>query len=109
MAWLRQLVRSLSFRLNLWYILIFGLSGAVLLVCTYIALANAIERKDREVLLAQLKEYAAIYNSRGLIGLKHWLDANNAGESPKTRFFVRWISAAGETVHLATQIGRAHV
>jgi signal transduction histidine kinase len=64
---------SFGFRLNLWYALIFCVSAASLSFVFYWIASIAIERKDREVVEAQLKEYAAVFNSRGVEGLRSYL------------------------------------
>ena len=81
--------RSLGVRLGLWYALVFGVSGAGLFVLAYYLLAAAIGAKDREVLQARLREFAAIYQSDGPAGLQH---AARMEEGGKT-FFVRLVTA----------------
>ncbi len=58
-------MRSITFRLNLWYALTFLLSVAVLFVALYFLVAAAVQRQDREIVEARLKELAAIYNNGG--------------------------------------------
>ncbi len=88
---LSQLRRNLGFRLNLWYALIFAASSLSVYVLLYYALAATIENKDREVLDARLKEYAAVYQAGGLPALQRWLFRDDAAETQRT-FFVRVIS-----------------
>jgi heavy metal sensor kinase len=56
---------SLTFRLNLWYAFVFILSAAILFLLTYYLLSVIIERKDREVLQARLKELSVLYEHGG--------------------------------------------
>lgn len=63
---LRRLGRSLGFRLNLWYALLFVASSGVLFALLYLLLAAAAERQDLEVLDAKIKEYGAIYQAGGI-------------------------------------------
>jgi len=65
-------------------------SSFALLGVAYYLLTAAIGRKDREVLEARLREYAAIYNGGGLAGLRNAVQQE--GERPRT-FFVRLVSA----------------
>ena len=65
----RRRFRSFSFRLNLWYTLIFTASAASLFGVVYGLLSVAIDRNDREVVQARLNEFAAVYNSRGPHGM----------------------------------------
>jgi len=81
--------RSVGVRLGLWYALVFGLSSAGLFVLAYWLLAAAIGAKDREVLQARLREFAAIYQSDGPAGLQH---AARMEEGGKT-YFVRLVTA----------------
>jgi signal transduction histidine kinase len=83
-----RLGRTLSFRLNLWYAAAFIVSACLLYSLLYFILSLAIERKDREVMEARLKEYSAIYQSGGMPGLFAWV--KNSGESRRLKdFFVR--------------------
>src|SRR5437870_2843521 len=85
---LKDVARTISFRLNLWYASIFIATAAVLFVLSYLLLSIAVERKEREVLEAQLKEYAAIYQSSGLNALQNWVVRSSAATRQKS-FFVR--------------------
>jgi len=67
---LNNLLRSFAFRLSLWYALIFALSTAVLLALVYYLVGIAFQRKDQEVILAQLKEYATVYQAGGAGALR---------------------------------------
>ena len=103
---LKNFLQSLSFRLSLWYALIFMVSASVLFAVSYVLLSASIERKDREIVEARAREYAAIYASSGVIGLRSWLGS----ESERTqKLFIRivtpiqtvaFISAPEEWVHL---------
>lgn len=82
--------RTLSFRLSLWYALIFTASAAVLFFISYLLLSASIERKDREIAEARAREYAAIYQSSGVNGLRNWLARNESAQPQK--LFVRIVS-----------------
>ena len=96
---LDHLGRKFSFRLNLWYTSIFTLSACALFLLLYVLLSAAIGRKDREVIEAHLKEYAAIYESGGARALNNWLynTQNAKGQKP---FFVRVVSPRNTEVLL---------
>ena len=83
---LLHLKRSFSLRLNMWYALVFCLSTAGLFGLVYYLLAAAIEQKEREVLLARLKEYAAIYQTRGALAMQNWIARDNASPEEKSLF-----------------------
>lgn len=88
---IKSLARSTWFRLSLWYASIFTASTAILFVLVYVLLSVILERKEREVLEAQLKEYAVVYTSRDAAGLRRWIESSQDPEKQKT-FFVRLIS-----------------
>jgi len=81
--------RSFAVRLTLGYAMIFTLSAVVLFGLLYVLLASALERKDREVIDARLKECAAVYSSGGLPALRKLVQLNSTDESKSKSFFVR--------------------
>lgn len=90
-AWKPRWFRSFAFRLNLWYTLIFSASAACLFLVIYGLLSVAIDRNDREVVQARLSEFAAIYNTRGLEGLRRYLFPLE--KSPgQERFFIQVVT-----------------
>jgi signal transduction histidine kinase len=84
---LRNFPRSLAVRLNLWHACIFIASSSALFGLLYFFLAQAIERKDREVTDSKLREFSVIYQSRGVPGLRSYLSQNE--ELRRRPFFVR--------------------
>src|SRR5690348_13700131 len=71
---LNRLRRNIGVKLGLWYAVIFALSSAALFMLAYYLLAAALGSKDREVLVAQLKEAATVYESGGLSALRSWVE-----------------------------------
>ncbi len=88
---LNRFGRTISFRLNLWYAVIFTVSACTLFLVLYFLLFAAIERKDREVIQAKWKEYSTVYAAGGLPALKRSIDAAPESGAQKP-FFVQWIS-----------------
>src|SRR5258708_26946684 len=84
---LNQASRSISFRLNLWYASIFTISAAILFVLLYYLLSGAVERKDREVIEAKVKEYGTVYQSSGAQGLRSWIERSQEARKQRS-FFV---------------------
>ena len=74
---LNNLLRNFAVRLSLWYALIFALSTVVLLALVYYPVGSAFQRKDREIVLAQLKEYATVYQAGGSEALRARASQNN--------------------------------
>jgi signal transduction histidine kinase len=81
--------RNIGVRLGLWSAFVFALSCVALLTLAYYVLAAAVGGKDREVLQARLREYAAVYANGGLGGLR---DAIRQDEGGQKTFFVRLVS-----------------
>jgi signal transduction histidine kinase len=91
-------MRSLTFRLNVWYAVVFLVSTGVLFPALYFLVTAAVQRKDREIVEARLKEATAIYQSGGRSALGTWARANEArGE----KLFVRVVSRWNEVVFLS--------
>ncbi len=82
--------RNIGVRLGLWYAFIFALGSFALLALAYYLLAAAIGSKDREVLKARLREFAAIYENRGIVSLRNAIQSEQGGQRA---FFVRVVSA----------------
>ena len=87
---LRRARRNIGIRLGLWHAAVFALGSIVLLAAAYFLLARAIGSKDREVLQARLREYAAVYENGGLPRLRHAIQQDAGGG--KT-CFVRLVNA----------------
>ena len=88
-----RLRRNIGVRLGLWYAFIFAVSGVGLLALAYYLVAGAIGQKDREILEARLREYAAIYGGGGLSALRATLDQE--GDSRQS-YFVRLLNGGDE-------------
>lgn len=88
--------RSLAFRLNLWYACIFALSAGALFVASYFLVAAAVQRKDRELVEARLKELAVVYQSGGASALRSWTarGAEKSGEQLFVRVVTQWNEVA---------------
>lgn len=91
--------RNVGLRLGLWYAFVFACSSIGLLAIAYYLLTAAIGSKDRELLQARLREYAAVYDASGLRGLRNTLQEE---EGNQKTFFVRvvntWNDVALENV-----------
>ena len=93
------MTRSITFRLNLWYALTFLMSVAVLFVALYYLVAAAVQRQDREVVEARLKEIAAIYNSGGTALLRNWVQRSE--DVKREKIFLRVVSRQNEALFLS--------
>lgn len=89
---LREFTRTISFRLNLWHAAMFLLSTGILFVLLYFLLSDAIDRKDRDVIQARLREYVAVYENGGIPALRDWTTRVNEARK-QHMFFVRVVTS----------------
>jgi signal transduction histidine kinase len=87
----RKLFRSFAFRLSLWYALVFAVSAGVLLLLVYYLVASALQRKDEEIIVSKLKEYATVYVAGGLPALQSVATHEN-NPSDERSFYVNLIT-----------------
>jgi signal transduction histidine kinase len=85
---LNRLGRTISFRLNLWHAAIFTVSACLLYVVLYFLISVGIERQDRDILQAQLKEYSAAYSAGGVPALREFIRLSDASKKQEP-YFVR--------------------
>jgi signal transduction histidine kinase len=84
---LNRLGRTISFRLNLWHASIFTASACLLYVVLYFMISLGIERQDRDIIQAQLKQYSAAYAAGGVPNLREFIRLSDASKNSE-RFFV---------------------
>lgn len=96
---LNPLRRSIGVRLSLWYALIFTVSSGALCLFAYYLLAAALESKDREVLAAQLKEVATVYEAEGAAGLRAWMRGQS--QSVQQTMFLRLVNRLNQVTFLS--------
>jgi signal transduction histidine kinase len=87
----RNLFRSFAFRLSLWYALVFTVSAGALLLLVYYLVATALYNKDQEIIVAKLKEYAAVYMAGGLPALQSVATKEN-NPSDERSFYVSLVT-----------------
>lgn len=86
-----KLLRSLAFRLSLWYAFIFVIGTSALLVLVYYLVALEFKGKDKEIIVAKWNEYAAIYQAGGADALTSVATQENNPANDKS-FYVNLIS-----------------
>jgi signal transduction histidine kinase len=96
---LRDLLRSFSLRLNLWYAAIFTLSAEILFGLLYLLLASALEHKDHEVIEARLRACAAVYDTGGVEALQSFVQRSRDTDRSRS-FFVRVAGQSGNVLLL---------
>ncbi len=62
--------KTVTFRLTLWYILIFGLLTFVVFLVAYLYLVSYLQRQVENELLSSIKEFASLYKTDGLDALR---------------------------------------
>jgi signal transduction histidine kinase len=86
-----NLLRSFAFRLSLWYALLFIISTSAVLVLVYYLIGLEFQGKDKEIILAKLNEYAAIYQAGGPQALVRVAHQENNPSDPKA-FYVNLVT-----------------
>ena len=66
---LRQIRKTLSFRLTIWYAAIFISSSLILFALTYYLVSSTIRAYDQKVVQAKISEYALVERTDGLPAL----------------------------------------
>ena len=97
---LERLARSFTFRLSCGYAALFTLSAVILFGLLYLLLASTLQRKDREVIEARLRECAAVYDNGGLAALQDLVQRSRDSNKDKS-FFVRLAGERGSVLLLA--------
>jgi signal transduction histidine kinase len=95
--WTDRLRYALSFRLALWYGVLFVVSAAVLVGLTYLLLARSLETSDHEAIRSTLERYATEYRSAGLAGLNREIGVDRLAGRHE-RLFVRVVSGSAEAI-----------
>ena len=90
-----KVFHTLTFRLTLWYALIFAISSVAILVFVYLMLAKSTEQRIDQLLLSEVKEFKDLYRSQGVekIGSEFSREAEIDGTD---RIFFRLLSSDGK-------------
>ncbi len=81
-AWRRRLTDTIGLRLAFWYAAVFVISTCTVGILGYELLATSLIRRDHELLQVKLAEYAARYESGGLMALSNAVNADQAAGEP---------------------------
>ena len=94
---LNQLSRSVAVRLSLWFTALFAIGFTAVFALLYVLLGRQLEARESEALQLRLRQYADIYEARGVQGLDERIAEDSA--TPHVRsLFVRLISQRGDVV-----------
>ena len=97
---LERLARSFTLRLSFGYATLFTLSAVILFGMLYLLLASTVQRKDREIIEARLRECAAVYANGSLAALQDLVQRSRESDKDKS-FFVRLAGQRGSVLLLA--------
>jgi len=92
----RRIWKTISFRLTVWYSLLFVASSLALFGLAYVLLPSSLQRIDHEEIQSELNDYATVFQSEGLDTLMEELEADRA-EGDES-FLVRLADAQNNTV-----------
>jgi signal transduction histidine kinase len=102
--WTDRLRYALSFRLALWYGVLFVVSAAALVGLTYLLLARSLEASDHQAIQSTLERYATEYRSGGLAGLNRAIGVDRLAGRHE-RLFVRVVGASAEAIFFNIPVG----
>jgi len=89
--------RSVAVRLSLWFTALFSIGFSAVFALLYVLLGRQLEARESEALQLRLRQYADIYEARGVTGLDERIDEDSA--TPHVRsLFVRLIAQRGNVV-----------
>ncbi len=90
-----KVFHTLTFRLTLWYALIFAISSVAILAFVYFMLAKSTEQRIDQLLLSEVKEFKELYQAQGVekIGSEFSREAEIDGTD---RIFFRLLSSDGK-------------
>lgn len=89
----------IGLRLASWYAAVFVATSLAVMVLTYILLASSLAQRDREIVLATLREYSQRYTEGGLPSLTRAVEAERSGRQEP--LFVRVVRGGSELLLLS--------
>ncbi len=92
--------RSVSFRIAVWYSILFSLSALLVIGIFYYLLSSYVNHKDRQILHAKLDEYISQYNEGGIPALDRAILKDREIDK-RVSFFVRVAGRDNATVFLS--------
>ncbi len=96
---LSRMRRSVSFRIALWFSIVFPLSSFLVIGIFYFLLSSYANHKDRQILHAKLDEYVSQYTEGGVRSLDRAIQKDR-GKDKRVTFFVRIAGKDNATLFL---------
>lgn len=97
---LNRMRKSISFRITIWYSILFPLSSILVFGLVYFLLSSYANGKDREILRAKLEEYVSEYQSGGTRTLRQEIRSDRKRDK-RISFFVRIADRDNATLFLS--------
>ncbi|MDR3554424.1 MAG: hypothetical protein P4L55_06705 [Syntrophobacteraceae bacterium] len=97
---LSRMRRSVSFRIAVWYSIIFPLSSLLVIGIFYFLLSSYVNHKDRQILHAKLDEYISRYKEGGIPALNRAIRKDRENDK-RVSFFVRIAAKNNSTIFLS--------
>ncbi len=92
-----SLFRTVTFRLTLWYVALFGMLLFVVFLVIYIVLTSGLGQRTDEYLLSTAKEFEALYSTDGIEALRAEFQRESESKGIK-RVFYRFFSPQQEVL-----------
>jgi heavy metal sensor kinase len=86
-ARINKLRHTLAFRLTLWYALVFVISASIVFVTFYVLITRMMQQRIDDDLLAQSKEFAAVYALQGAMMLQRTAALQSQAAGEKKMFY----------------------
>jgi len=96
---LRNITRTLGFRVGAWYSAIFIGSSALLFILAYLFLGATLRAQDYEEIQLELREVQTLYDIGGVTALNRYVD-QLGGERRSRPLFIRVADRANHTRHI---------
>jgi heavy metal sensor kinase len=99
MFWKREIkfLRTTTFRLTLWYLVVFSALSVAVFLVVYVSLALRLQEQTDNELLDESKEFAALYREHGVKALQVEF-AREAGSRGTGRVLFQLLSSNGESL-----------
>jgi signal transduction histidine kinase len=96
-SWRRRFTGTLGLRVAIWYAGVFLVSTTTIGLLAYFTLATSLERRDHDLLLVKLAEYASRYESGGVPAVSRIVSSEQASGGPDS-VLVRLVGANADVL-----------
>ena len=102
--WADRLRYALTYRLAIWYAVLFVTSAIALVGLTYALLSQSLQARDHEVIVSTLERYATEYETGGLASLNRAISSDRV-EGRHERLLVRVLGGGAEAIFFNVPAG----